>query len=201
MSGRSFRVVACLLMVALMQVPVAQTGAQPGPATGRSTGWRRVSRGSTWTMSTSCLPIEGWTVGSRRGRPMILSLANGTWARQQLPENTGDRGGMLVGVAAISSQDAWAVGTAVAAGLFLHWNGNAWSRTATPAPSTSHEFLRDVANAAPNDIWAVGDAYGRRPTRGLVLHWDRSGLARAGAPRKAVRASGLSGRTFSREPR
>src|SRR5262249_34224771 len=51
----------------------------------------------------------------------------------------------------------WAVG---AAGTILHWNGAAWS----PSASGTTAALEDVWGSASTDVWAVGN--------GAILHWD-----------------------------
>lgn len=107
----------------------------------------------------------------------------------------------LSGVAAVSHDDVWAVGSYATPApgsqfvswsqtLVEHWDGTAW-RT-VPAPDlTAQDELRAIAVVRPDDIWAVGDAtyeISEPPTPGLpnqpisseglieplAEHWDGS---------------------------
>jgi len=87
--------------------------------------------------------------------------------------------GALYGVAAISPDNAWAVGaTQSSAGvwkaLLLHWNGRTWQRVAVPGGYGYSSGLSAVAAVSATDVYAVGDiansADGQPLT--LVLHWD-----------------------------
>jgi hypothetical protein len=72
----------------------------------------------------------------------------------------------LYGVAAISSTDAWAVGTSFNyspygyGALIEHWNGTTWS--AVPNPATTGLYA--VTAVARDDVWAVGGSQ--------ILHWN-----------------------------
>ena len=98
----------------------------------------------------------------------------------------------LLGVAAVSPDDVWAVGVAGGTAgpdwysLVLHWNGSAWSNVPAPQvgpPGTSE--LHGVAALAADDVWAVG-AYSTPDTgwwdQPLVLHWDGSEWINIPAP-------------------
>ena len=87
----------------------------------------------------------------------------------------------LSGVAALSTDNVWAVGssqdipgTYQSAGLIEHWNGHRIS--VIPSPTNSlYDTLTGIAAIASNDIWAVGstslgDQYG--DTGALLEHWD-----------------------------
>jgi hypothetical protein len=88
----------------------------------------------------------------------------------------------LDGVAALASNDVWAVGFTSDPGslnssnVILHWNGSAFSVVASPNPgSNSVDKLHDVAGAASNDVWAVGEHWDRNGTDlGTILHWNGS---------------------------
>jgi hypothetical protein len=67
-------------------------------------------------------------------------------------------GAPLTGVAARSTNDAWAVGGRSGGGYVRHWNGSAW--TVATKLDGSHELFA-VAEVSPTDVWAVG---------GLVEH-------------------------------
>jgi len=79
---------------------------------------------------------------------------------------------ILWGAAAISSDDAWAVGYERDVGsgyytLIEHWDGNQWTIV---QDATYQGWLTSVAAVSSNDVWAVGstDYVGN----GLIEHWD-----------------------------
>ena len=91
--------------------------------------------------------------------------------------NPGEAPTTLLGVAAVTSAEAWAVGgvgtpeipTAVAV---QRWDGDRWTAVAAPSPGTTLNELRAVDASEPNDVWAVGrtsSGFGEQP---LVLHYD-----------------------------
>jgi hypothetical protein len=79
--------------------------------------------------------------------------------------------GQLIGVAALSPANAWAVGftgnfDTSPKILIVHWNGKKWLPVASPAPIPG--ALWGIAAASPKDIWAVGET----PTGVLVMHYN-----------------------------
>ena len=83
----------------------------------------------------------------------------------------------LLGVTAVTSAEAWAVGgigepdapTAVA---IQRWDGTTWSAFRAPSPGALVNELRAVDASEPNDVWAVGrtsSGFGEQP---LILHYD-----------------------------
>jgi hypothetical protein len=85
----------------------------------------------------------------------------------------------LLGAAARTSTDAWAVGEQFAAAgqappppVSYHWNGSAWSIVATPALGVSSALLAVSASTA-TDAWAVGfSVLGRHDDGTLIEHWN-----------------------------
>jgi hypothetical protein len=81
--------------------------------------------------------------------------------------------GVLNGVAALASDDAWAVGTSHGSSygaLIEHWNGSNWSVVANPDQAAGELYA--VAARSADDVWAVGAAPADTELRTLVLHWD-----------------------------
>jgi hypothetical protein len=94
----------------------------------------------------------------------------------------------LYSVAAVSPDDAWAVGSLyeVGNGLFgvtadgaviEHWNGTSWSIVPSPAQSQSGAVLQTISVVSPSDIWAVGHQGNASQTSytgetPLIEHWD-----------------------------
>ncbi|MFL5731687.1 MAG: S-layer homology domain-containing protein [Chloroflexia bacterium] len=93
------------------------------------------------------------------------------------------------GVAALSANDAWMVGSTGQSGpgqlsLIERWNGEQWSIMHSPDPGSGANDLRDVAAVSPNDIWAVG-YYGDHDEaviRTFVLHWDGNAWSQVPSP-------------------
>jgi hypothetical protein len=88
----------------------------------------------------------------------------------------------LSGVVAVSTKDAWAVGSyeEMAYGpirtLVLHWNGKAWGIVRSPdlGGPNNNNSLADVAATSATNLWAVG--YYQKPVDGplrtLAVHWN-----------------------------
>jgi hypothetical protein len=98
---------------------------------------------------------------------------NGTaWSVISSPNVTPEVDNSLAGVAAIASNDVWAVGTQQPTSLtdpstlILHWNGSAWS--IVPSANADGSHLLAAAAVASNDVWATGYSDGGT----LSEHWD-----------------------------
>lgn len=119
-----------------------------------------------------------WAVGSsdNAAQPLIEHDGGTGWSVVPSPAVGSTAPNALYGIAAVSANDIWAVGdtTPTIVGgsspsqpLIEHWNGTAWSVTASPTiPNTYSGFsMRAVRALASNDVWAVGDG-------SLVEHWN-----------------------------
>ena len=87
----------------------------PGPAGSVLSGVAAVSAGTAWRWATSA------------ARQTLIEQWNGAkWARVSSPNPAG--GSSLIGVAATSATNAWAVGCTsnCAKTLILRWNGTTW---------------------------------------------------------------------------
>lgn len=87
-----------------------------------------------------------------------------------VPNSGAGRTSSLLGVAALSADDVWAVGhytddngysSSHAQPLVMHWNGNQWRTMYAPAPSDSPpdrlgSSLTGVAPVSHDEVWAVG---------------------------------------------
>ncbi len=112
--------------------------------------------------------VEHWN-GSKWSIINTLDLSNDT----------------LQGIAAVSSEDVWAVGTSgynSSSGngsrtLIEHWNGSKWSVIESPNnPNSDFNSLSGIAANSASDIWAVGSSPRTYPLQGqtLIEHWDGS---------------------------
>jgi hypothetical protein len=111
-------------------------------------------------------PTEAWAVGDRT----IEHWDGRHWAVTFLPDN-------LVAVAAISSTDAWAVGTTADYGaeITAHWDGARWTMRVGSQHTharTSNTILRRTLNAvavlSDQDVWAVGSTLYKPPPGKIV---------------------------------
>ena len=110
---------------------------------------------------------------------LIASAASAAtgWTVTTVPQ-TGNNT-LLLGAAARTSTDAWAVGEQFAAAgqappppVSYHWNGSAWSIVATPTLGVSSALLAVSASTAA-DAWAVGfSVLGRHDDGTLIEHWN-----------------------------
>jgi hypothetical protein len=101
-----------------------------------------------------------WAVGAQMLRnngssqPLIDHWDGTSWSIVSSPSFP--NGGFLTGVAAVSANDAWAVGTASgsSSALVEHWDGTSWSIVSSPAFTGGG--VSGIAADASNDVWAVG---------------------------------------------
>jgi len=100
----------------------------------RGGAWRRVtspSPGGPDTLNSAASAPDGaaWAVGVTGNQALILAWNGHSWRRQPSPNITvaAGSGYSLSGVAALSSGNAWAVGTASSwTGVIVGWNGGQW---------------------------------------------------------------------------
>jgi hypothetical protein len=117
-----------------------------------------------------------WAVGSSSSggppQPLIVR-SDGSMEWEVVPGPVLPLGGALEGVAAVSEEDAWAVGTQgdVATGeeqaLLLRWDGSAWNAVRSDMGG-GRTGLTAVSALAPDDVWAVGYHHNRPAT----IHFD-----------------------------
>jgi len=80
------------------------------------------------------------------------------------------KGGVLSGVAVISSCDVWAVGATDAQALTEHFDGTAWK--VVPGPKNLTAVLGGVGAVSSSNVYAVGSSVQGTDRFPLVLHWD-----------------------------
>ncbi len=122
----------------------------------------------------------------QRLRSVCTSLG---WSTVSSP-NAGTSFNSLNGVAAVSSNNVWAVGSygngTGSFPLVEHWNGSAWKVVASPHVSGG---LSGIVAIAAHNIWAVG-SYSNATT--LVEHWNGTGWSIIPSPNVAHLGDGLS---------
>ncbi len=134
-------------------------------------------------------PTDAWAVGQMWDHALVLHWDGDQWAQVASPR---DRATRLSALAAVASDDLWAVGTTFAdvdgngptQGVIEHWDGRAWNLVTLPAltPGTA---LASVSALGRDDVWVAGNttrsdgsAYSR-----LLLHYDGSQWTMVRAPK------------------
>ncbi len=127
-----------------------------------------VSSNDVWAVgyNNSCVP-------ECMGQTLIEHWNGTVWSVVPSP-NPGAGDNALQGVAVVSANDVWAVGSYqnVSASAYLtlveHWNGTAWSVVPSPNVGTNPNQLYGVGVVSANNVWAVG----YRDYLTLVEHWN-----------------------------
>lgn len=92
--------------------------------------------------------------------------------------NPGTSANALLAAAAISSTNAWAVGTMTNTGgsqqtLIEQWNGTAWNTVPSPNVGPGNNVLSGIAPVSAGNIWAVGSYLnGSGIAQTLIEHWN-----------------------------
>lgn len=108
-----------------------------------------------------------WAVGfapdpQGNGDQVGLSMHwNGsTWTEVPVPSAAPNTEVDLTGVAAMASNDVWAVGSPGDANrntaLMEHWNGSQWSVVPVPGSGLGNNSLAGIAKTGSQSLWAVG---------------------------------------------
>jgi hypothetical protein len=105
-----------------------------------------------------------------------------------------DKNSHLLGVAAISASDIWAVGDIGApfghiATLTEHWDGTSWSVITSPNPGSTSNRLYGVTALSDGTVAAVGNQQGSSLDSGLILRNPGSSPKTAGPLGASVPAS------------
>lgn len=116
---------------------------------------------------TAISPQDVWAVGrtiDKQGlNHVLIEHWNGTqWSHVASPDPF-STANYLLGIAAVSANDVWAVGGTDSGTLIEHWNGKQWSIVKNPGTGV----LDGISVFSSTDIWAVG-ANGKT----VVEHWD-----------------------------
>jgi hypothetical protein len=109
-----------------------------------------------------------WAVGqSGSGEPILEHWDGTAWTSVPQPVPVGALGD----VAAISPDDAWAVGNDNNVAVVEHWDGTQWERVPVQLPSDAG--LNALAALSSNDVWAAGEYRANNGTlQPLFVHWD-----------------------------
>src|SRR5258706_9680189 len=123
-----------------------------------------------------------WAVGdygdNNAPAQTLVEHWNGTNWSIILSPDMGGEANELVGVAAVSTNDVWAVGdyensveqTLVQQTLVEHWDGTKWSVISSPNAGAGNNILSEVtAVPGSNQLWAVGHS---DPGVPLIENWN-----------------------------
>ncbi len=150
---------------------------------------------------TAISASDVWAVGDFQNASGVFQTLtehwNGTaWSIVSSPSGVGPEAGLL-GVAAVSTSDVWAVGDTGSGTLIEQWNGTSWAVVPSPTPSgTLFNPLSGAAVVSANDIWAVGQS--QNGTTGipatLIEQWNGTSwsIVTSPAPGSASLLNGVS---------
>ncbi len=191
-------VVAVVLLALLLAPAVAQAAAWSVVASPNATPGNNelhavasISANDVWAVGTS----EN-TLGN--DQTLILHWDGTVWSIVASP-TTGMVEGNLLGVAAVATNDVWAVGSFLPTkgggqALIEHWNGHKWS--VVKNPSTVGTELHAVAAVATNDVWAVGNASNASGvSQTLIEHWNGKQWSIVASPSPSTQTNFLLGVT------
>jgi hypothetical protein len=133
-------------------------------------------------------------VGYSSSRTLTLHWDGSTWTVVPSP-NDSTTNNNLYGVAAVSANDVWAVGSAGSLKtLALHWNGLSWSVIPTPSfNNASNEVLVGIVAASSGDIWTAGQFFQSSVQQTLTEHWNGSTWTFVTSPDPESSSNRLSG--------
>jgi hypothetical protein len=147
--------------------------------------WSIVPSGATGVLySVAALATDNvWAVGMAinpgGGSSTLVEHWDGSsWSVVPSPNGSLVGGNHLYGVAAVATNDIWAVGGYGAASgdqtLVEHWDGNTWSVVPSPNGSILTNELFSVAAASSGDVWAVGffNVASGNGSQTLIEHWN-----------------------------
>jgi len=178
--------VAASAVASLALVPGVATASATGVAASCDHQWQVVPSydhseqyGEVDTLSgvTALSSTDQWAVGSWEKYPndyhfhTLIEHWDGSAAGWNVvPSPNPPVDSALSGVAAVSTNDAWAVGGASFEpyhSIVEHWDGNSWS---IDYPASFPGVLYGVTALGPDNIWAVGTRDFPGPM--LIEHWD-----------------------------
>ena len=181
---------AVTLSAAALLAASAWTSSAPFPG-GCGPGWKIVPSQAVPQQNTGFAAVTavpgggGWAVGTpaaattyadRGYRPLVEAWTGAGWRITPSPAVTSRT--ELLGVAARSSTEAWAVGDARPTPLSYHyravlerWNGQRWATVAVPTIGNGANSLQAVATGPGGTAWAVGWYVSRGVELPLVLSY------------------------------
>jgi mannosyltransferase OCH1-like enzyme len=137
----------------------------PSSVDNNLTGVAAVSANDVWAV--------GFYANSSNIWHTLTEHWNGTrWSVVKSP-SPGSQINYFSSVAAVSTNDAWAVGYSDKKTLTEHWNGTQWGVVKSPGPGSVSNLLLGVAAVSASDIWTVGSYQNSNFVyQTLTEHWN-----------------------------
>jgi hypothetical protein len=153
-----------------------------GASNNRLYGVAALSASSAWAVGSA-------DDGSGGSNPLILRWNGTSWQRiANLPVPPNADVVTLQGVAVVSANEAWAVGSyqdgsaILEKTLILNWNGVAWNIVPSPNPESFQNALNAVTIVSAGSAWAVGYASDGTGYKTLALRWNGSSWQKVNSP-------------------
>ncbi|HVB21858.1 MAG TPA: hypothetical protein VNG51_07940 [Ktedonobacteraceae bacterium] len=143
--------------------------------------------------------VGNYAVPGRNGEVVHALTEHWNGTAWSIVPTASAKGDYFYGVAAVATNDVWAVGGVTVSGTFKtlieNWNGTSWSIV----PSPNHGWfpiLYSVAAVSASDIWAVGltHASDHVTFQPLIEHWNGTAwsIVASSAPSGSVSLSGVT---------
>jgi len=139
---------------------------------------------------------NAWAVGIANdgsvNKTLILHCDGLAWKRVPSPNPGGTNETDLLGVAAVSTSDAWAVGYygngSAYQTLASHWDGLKWRRVSSPnlLGSAWNNQLFGVTATSVSNAWAVGTHSNAGTYETLVLYWNGTAWTHQSSPNEGT---------------
>jgi hypothetical protein len=193
---------AAIAVVAALGAGLSGRLGNPGPAVSPTVSATPVPCRPGWHVAAGAVPagdyedrlvaIAGsasddlWAVGHRWPNPRqvfpLLEHWDGRGWTYSAGASLGGRQAWLTSVAALASDDVWAVGyfeadrRSPSAPLIEHWNGRSWSLQPTHALTRVNgalpQTLTSVVALASDDVWVLGHGNQLSGAVDVYLHWN-----------------------------
>ena len=175
--GRVITWVASVATVAAVLSTAQPAGATSlPPVNGAFTGIASISRTDAWAV--------GWRQDGDDGDLSLFEHWDGTGWKVVPGAHDDTDYPILRDVAAVSSNDVWAVGSDARGPIAEHWDGAAWSMVSPPSPTPGRWYASQIVSVtarATDDVWAVGWSLPRSTVHAVIEHWDGTTWSRVPA--------------------
>jgi hypothetical protein len=173
------KLLPCMLAILLMGVflPTQLVHGASTPDSNCSKSWSVISspnpgfEGDSFESIAAITGKDIWAVGyysnGTNNQGMTQHWDGTSWS---VVPDASPSNAVIMGVAAIATNDVWAVGGTGEQGFTEHWDGSTWTAVANPAQATT--ILDAVAAVSSTDVWAVGDTISSTSQNTLIEHWD-----------------------------
>jgi hypothetical protein len=140
------------------------------------------ARGGLLSAAAALAPDDVWAVGLGGGYgdggatavPLAVHWDGSSWTAFEVPR-VANRHHDLVAIAAIATDDVWAVGeyrniAGAYRGITYHWNGTNWSHVPSPIENIPGSGLIDITATASDEVWAIGTG----DSAVVLMRWNGS---------------------------